>query len=1137
MAGDYTRMTFKPRGDHASVLMQQGRVMLDADFNEQVELLDRRLRAEVVDTLARCVTSIETPDAFLITLTAGDLTIGPGRAYVHGILVENHGGPPLEYDPILGELRGTEPLDYADQPYLPNAGAVAPLPQGGTYIVYLDVWEREITYLEDGDLIEKAIAVDTAARLQTAWQVRLLEAPDGTTCDSTVPGWDSLTAPSAGRLTTAAVGVPAPTDPCTIAPAGGYRGTENRLYRIEIHDPGALGTATFKWSRDNASIASHTRTINAAGTMLTVDRLGRDGVKRIGIGDWVEVLDDWRELMGLPGELREVAAIDEVAQSLTLATPLPAGAFDATDPTRHTRVIRWDESGPDVEASGGVITVPAGGLGSPLVLEDGVQISFDTAAGGDFHAGDYWLFAARTADASVEMLVDEPPRGIKHHCCRLAVASFPDTVTDCRKPPPDGGEGAGCDCTVCVTPESHATGTLTIQKAVDLVRVPGGKVCLQPGLYRLRQSVEIQGAGSIHVQGKGWKTIVIGPPRGPAFVVQRSVGVIIDLLTIVTSTAAKPTTTPMGIAILLVNTIGTIIERCVLLQLGQLQVNPPGNGGGGDPPSDPCPPDDLRAAAAGGSLDDLAALFGPRGAGAPLIALDGIVIETLIDQNVLVGTTGVGAVWGALGQNLAALQSMDVGFAPSASAASARYLLTFDLAIEENLFACWLTGVSLEGFSLQMSETRIAANSLLVCLRAAIVTTGLAAPGARIDITRNLARVLGYGIAAGTDDTRVVDNDVGLLRGLGTSSREGSLVSLPAALASAQGASSQGVAARYLALLGGDAIVLVPGLAPTGIVHSQVRGNRAIDVVGNGIAIRTVVRSGLVADNTVEAVGGGGVVMDGKAAADVLSVERNQVLRVGLLQDQQTDVAVGIQLTHAREVAIVGNMVEGVGVAAESALGRIGILTVRCQSTRVSANTVADIGPEGGFLGLSAGIAVIDRFQRVDVLDNAVRRAEAAPPATPAGEWFGIVIGGSDWAAAPALDSFTLVGRTNVYRMLGLLGRVVVFPKGRDSVGVRGNVVEAYGQAPAVLLTTDAPCIFTDNRCLFGGAEGFPVVRLAAGAAVASNNYLDGPPKSLALSMELPTGAPFTVLGNIASGPIEVDGAALPPPWQALNIT
>jgi len=49
MAGDYTRVTFDPYRDHAGVLMQQGRVTLDADWNELVDLVDRRLRAETIE--------------------------------------------------------------------------------------------------------------------------------------------------------------------------------------------------------------------------------------------------------------------------------------------------------------------------------------------------------------------------------------------------------------------------------------------------------------------------------------------------------------------------------------------------------------------------------------------------------------------------------------------------------------------------------------------------------------------------------------------------------------------------------------------------------------------------------------------------------------------------------------------------------------------------------------------------------------------------------------------------------------------------------------------------------------------------------------------------------------------------------
>ena len=168
-----------PERDHAGVLMQQGRVTLDADWNELVELIDRRLRAETIDIIGRCVVPLETPDGFRIGISGGTLTIGRGRAYVHGILAECHGADPQVYDPVLGEEHGTKPLDYEKQPYFPNP---APLPTSGTHLAYLDVWRREVTALENPDLVEKAIAVDTATRLQTAWQVRLLEVPRDTTC-------------------------------------------------------------------------------------------------------------------------------------------------------------------------------------------------------------------------------------------------------------------------------------------------------------------------------------------------------------------------------------------------------------------------------------------------------------------------------------------------------------------------------------------------------------------------------------------------------------------------------------------------------------------------------------------------------------------------------------------------------------------------------------------------------------------------------------------------------------------------------------------------------------------------------------------------------------------------------------------
>ncbi|MBM3747111.1 MAG: right-handed parallel beta-helix repeat-containing protein, partial [Acidobacteria bacterium] len=274
MPGDYTRVTFNSLRDYLGVLMQQGRVLLDADFNELVEMLDRRFRAETIDIIGHCKVPRETPHGFRIQISGSTITIGRGRLYADGLLAENHGTGEREFDRVLAEERGTMPVAYADQPYLPGAATLAPLPsRGGPHLVYLDVWQREVTHVEEPTLVEKAVGVDTATRLQTVWQVRVLaDVPQGTTCatpDAQIPRWPEIIRPSAGRLTTSPVGVATDLDPCPVPAAGGFRGIENRLYRVEIHQGGPLSQASFKWSRDNASIATRVTGISASRDVLT----------------------------------------------------------------------------------------------------------------------------------------------------------------------------------------------------------------------------------------------------------------------------------------------------------------------------------------------------------------------------------------------------------------------------------------------------------------------------------------------------------------------------------------------------------------------------------------------------------------------------------------------------------------------------------------------------------------------------------------------------------------------------------------------------------------------------------------------------------------------------------------------------
>ena len=519
MKGDYSRKTFEPRDNYSGVRMQQGRVQLDADWNEQSDIRDRRARAQTVDLHGRCLCSEQTPDAFLLGNDAGALTIAPGRLYADGLLADNHGEAPFVFDEILAEQRGTTAVPYLSQPYLPSAPEL--LPDGaGTVLVYLDAWYRHVTYLEDEDLIEVAIGVDTTARQQTVWQVRLLENVGAITCETAaadIPGWMEVITPSGGRLGWEAVGTAAPEDPCRIPPGAGYRGLENRLYRVEVHDGGNPGPATFKWSRYNGTVASRVTAIPELDT-LRVDSTGRDDVLRFNAGDWVEIIDDHLELAGAPGHIRRIDAVDDATRTITLRDDLPAGVYptDAqglTTPTRHTRVRRWDQSGVvrdtdgnllvdlDVNPGPGVIPVPADG--TSVVLEDGVQITFGSdAAGAPVRAGDYWCCAARAGQPELDdERSDQPPQGIHHHYCRLGIADFDGEEfigdpTDCRHPPAvESGEAC---CTVVVHPGE------SIQAALDSLPAHGGCVCIKSGLHQIANTLRIQGPNiTIHGESNG----------------------------------------------------------------------------------------------------------------------------------------------------------------------------------------------------------------------------------------------------------------------------------------------------------------------------------------------------------------------------------------------------------------------------------------------------------------------------------------------------------------------------------------------------------------------------------------------------------------------------------------------------------
>ncbi|MCA8978317.1 MAG: hypothetical protein KDC98_26550, partial [Planctomycetes bacterium] len=54
MKGDFTRATFDRRRHYSGVRMQQGRVQIDADWNEQIDLTRARIEIEARDLIGGC---------------------------------------------------------------------------------------------------------------------------------------------------------------------------------------------------------------------------------------------------------------------------------------------------------------------------------------------------------------------------------------------------------------------------------------------------------------------------------------------------------------------------------------------------------------------------------------------------------------------------------------------------------------------------------------------------------------------------------------------------------------------------------------------------------------------------------------------------------------------------------------------------------------------------------------------------------------------------------------------------------------------------------------------------------------------------------------------------------------------------
>ena len=312
---------------------------------------------------------------------------------------------------VDGELYEKEEAEtYLNQKDCPSAPSITQ----STALVYVDVWQRHVTSAEDPELREVAVGVDTCNRMKAVAQVKVLSGVKSLPSDLKPTG--------SGRLTTSVEYMEAE-KLCEITPGVEYTGLENRLYRVEIHTPGKVGSAAYKWSRNNASTVSQIiENVEKGATSVKVK-----DVKLFEIGDIIEIIDDRVEFADRKyinnessikpwGELRRITSIDRNKNEmewdttasddpLSMTGGLPHDYTAEGGETIHPRVIKWD------------------GTNKTSIEEtlEGIKIKF---SGSGMLPGDYWTFTARENTRAVERLDNEPPQGVVHRYYPLATIEW-----------------------------------------------------------------------------------------------------------------------------------------------------------------------------------------------------------------------------------------------------------------------------------------------------------------------------------------------------------------------------------------------------------------------------------------------------------------------------------------------------------------------------------------------------------------------------------------------------------------------------------------------------------------------------------------------------------------------------------------
>ena len=528
MASDIGRTSDEQR--YQGVVMQQGRVILDRDFNALRQTIDRRIEADALDVIgpdgtpdngfeigpiggATSPTSpplwVPPPPLGQPPLNAEDFSISPGTMYVGGQRAcFPPEVPPVEYS-------------YFDQPdWISPKLPVTPLTQE---FIYLHLLEHDVSAVEDPELKDIALGgPDTTQRLHLVKRVKRL-AVTSADCAAALgqaqSQWQQMGLafdPQTMRLVpqaTMQVSYSQPAtqiDLCDPVAQGGYLGADNQLIRVQITDGGVPGaTPELLWGSDNASsLYRATVSTQLSSQTSTAIVLGQSPVDAFHIPQMGQVVEILRCALVIDSEPDEtnpqqpativrcmaeasgvtctVTAYQPDTRTLSLNQVLPPEYLNDTNPL----LVRiWQSQIP---------FTPDGNTSYPLTFADGsstgvqVTIGVPATTGGQLQSppiGAYWMIAVRPSTPQLVyperfLLSPQPPDGPSQWICPLATidwtnlgsppsspVSLDPLFHDCRNSFSNLVELSkrrlgGC-CAVTVRPEDLAADPMALQNAAD----------------------------------------------------------------------------------------------------------------------------------------------------------------------------------------------------------------------------------------------------------------------------------------------------------------------------------------------------------------------------------------------------------------------------------------------------------------------------------------------------------------------------------------------------------------------------------------------------------------------------------------------------------------------------------------------